>query len=330
MQSLELNNEKLKTPIFIGGEGRSGTRLLRSILGKHNNIFEIPRETYIFGKRSKKINNLYKALIKNNDFETLTLSILTSCFFRKDIAIEKSIKNDFDNNAKQLLTELKHLRKFKELTNEYDCFNLCANYLTLKAKKKRWVEKTPSNIYNISLIKESYPKAKIIIIYRDPRAVCFSWQKKETHKSTLASALSWMRSITKMIELEQAYSNNIYTIKYEDLITNSENELKNLCNFINEDFDTKMLDEIKVVNSYFPDSKDKAGLDTAPINRWKKGLSAPQILFIDLITNNKRKKVGYETTSIKLTPTDIFSLILFSSFEPIKLMMQSLRSITRK
>ena len=136
-QKLEINGKKLKPPIFIGGEGRSGTRLLRNIIGNHKNIFEIERETYLFGKSSVKKNQLFEKLIKNNDTDALTLSILTSMIYKNTIAYKKIMDKDFPEVVIKEFEELRTLGEYKTIKNKFDCFNLCANYLTDKYKKIR-------------------------------------------------------------------------------------------------------------------------------------------------------------------------------------------------
>ena len=64
-----------KSPIIIGGCGRSGTTLLLSIIGAHPNIFSFPDEVMAFfdwvpdeegdGYEPKRIDRLYRAMLLN-------------------------------------------------------------------------------------------------------------------------------------------------------------------------------------------------------------------------------------------------------------------------
>lgn len=326
-QKLEINDKKLKPPVFIGGEGRSGTRLLRSVIGKHKNIFEIERETYLFGKSSVKKNQLFEKLVKNNDIDTLTLSILTSMIYKKDIAYKKIINKEFPEEVINQFKEIKGLNEYKSIKNKFDCFNLCVNYLTNKYGRLRWVEKTPSNIYNMDEILNCYPDAKVIIIYRDPRAVCLSWLKKDKRKSILGALLSWKRAIKQTTKLLNERKNNIYVLKYTNLVLSPESEIKKLCEFIDEEFNPSMIKEINVVNSRFDKMENKSGFNSAAIDRWKKELTVSQKLLIDTITKNEREVLGYPDSDVKLSFSNLFPFIFCLSKEPIELVWKKLGKV---
>lgn len=326
-QKLEINSKKLKPPIFIGGEGRSGTRLLRSIIGNHKNIFEIERETYLFGKSSLKKNKLFKKLVQSNDIDTLALSVLTSMIYKKEVAYEKIINREFPEEIIKQFEEIKVLDEYKTIKNKFDCFNLCANYLTYKSGKLRWVEKTPSNIYNVDEILECYPDAKIIIIYRDPRAVCLSWQKKDKRKSILGTSLSWKKAVHEMTKLASKRNHSVYMLKYQDLVLSPENEIKKLCEFINEEYDSSMMGKVNVVNSHFDDAKNKSGFNTAAIDRWKKELTWNQKLLIDIATKKERKVLGYPDSEEKLSFSDLAPFLFYLVKEPVELMWKKLSKV---
>ena len=282
--------KKLKAPIFIGGEGRSGTRLLRTVIGAHPNIFEIQRETYIFAS-----NKFHESLANKNEFDLLTLSILTGMIFRREMAHKKTLEEDFPEEALKAFNEIRDLPEFKDLKDKYDVFDLAIKYLTIKDAKERWVEKTPYNIYSFDEILDHYPEAKMILIFRDPRPVCASWFKKDPKKSLIGICLNWNRAAKKMNDLLQKHPSQVMMIRYEDLVQDSEKTTKTICNFIGEDFSPKML-EIDVVNSQYQERGDK-GFSDHGFNRWKERLNEYQVHLINLLTKDNRVAMAYTDES---------------------------------
>lgn len=106
-----------------------------------------------------------------------------------------------------------------------------------KSKNIRIIEKTPKHIQALNKINEFYDgRVKFIHITRDPRAVLVS--KHPNHsKKYWVTPKRWINDVKK----GNSYcKKNIIQIKYEDLVSDFENIIKNICNFLKIDFDIKM------------------------------------------------------------------------------------------
>src|SRR3989338_8099593 len=88
-------------------------------------------------------------------------------------------KKQFPKDVIEIHNKLKEHLVFNKKTIFHDIFNFCINNITLSNNKKRWVEKTPNNIFKIPDILSVYPNAKFIEVCRDPRATFFSWKSAE-------------------------------------------------------------------------------------------------------------------------------------------------------
>lgn len=310
----DLKNIVLKPPIFICGSGRSGTKFLLNILGKHKNICSIEEESHLFVRHRVPNYFNYERFEKNNEFEKLALSMLSAMYYGVEIAEDMTRQEKFPKEVKELFQEISFLPEFKSVKSKFDIFDLCAKYLTLQENKKRWVEKTPGNIRNSRFILRLYPNAKFIEIYRDPRAVYLSWKYAKQlyfRRSNIFECLKVWRQFAGLgSELGETLKGQYYRLKYENLLNNPEGELKNICAYLNEEFDPGML-EIKVVNSFFEDIKNENGFSVIPLNRWKKGLSNNEKILIDLLTKKYRKDLNYPDSNAKL---NIFNLIPFIIF----------------
>jgi hypothetical protein len=310
-----------KLPIFIGGAGRAGTRLLRSIIGKIPSIFEIPRETYIFSPKQKKGAKILKKIdSKNNQQDkqkALLIFVLLSIFYKQEIAYKKflSLKNDYENalkiwselpqknnNDKKIislfqkiyplinsLTANSYYEKESFSSTRFAIFDFVVNCLCEENNCLRWVEKTPANIFQIEKILEYYPQAKFIAITRNPYAVYASWKKKDKNKNIISVIKNW-------IEINQAIfknnnQKNFLAIKYEDLITNPEKTIKSLCEFIDEPYSPELLD-VEVLNTH-SEARGTKGFNQDSLNKWKNELNYLEKFVINILTKRLSKLCGY-------------------------------------
>ena len=307
-------DRKLKPPIFIVGCGRSGTTLLLNCLGRHKNIYAIKKETQLFVSYKTKSFLYFDKCEKEKDFEKLTLSILTQIFYGEDYTSKVLWKNQFPREIIKLFEEIKTEDGFKKLKNKYEIFDVCVKYLTSGEKKLRWVEKTPNNIFTTKLLLERYSKAKFVEIYRDPRAVWFSWlsAKFEYFKTSylLECIMVWRRTINQGLGLVNEIPKQYFQVRYEDLINNPTEEITKICNFINEDFDPHMLN-VEVVSNFFDDHKDFKGFSKTPLERWEKMLSTNELMFIDFLTKRQRKRLGYPDSNAKLMLVNLVPFFFF-------------------
>lgn len=113
----------------------------------------------------------------------------------------------------------------------------------------RWVEKTPMNLLKIHDMHSKFINAKFIIIIRDGRDVATSIKKRT---GNLEQGVDYWLQYTS-IGNSAASLDRVYTIFYENLITNMSNELMALCEFLNEKFDVDMMTYYKHERKYYAD-----------------------------------------------------------------------------
>lgn len=110
-----------------------------------------------------------------------------------------------------------------------DELNICKN--------KRWCEKTPKHIHSVKEINSFFEgRCKFIYMVRDGRDVVTS-----VHPSNPNSF--WV-PLSRWIDDNQkglSYGNDVYRVKYEDLIINPEETLGGICNYIDEPFYEELL-----------------------------------------------------------------------------------------
>ena len=185
-----------KNIIFILGMPRSGTSLVEQIITSHSNVFgggELPQLSIIV-KDSLMNNNI----ISSNKTKTLIDDELFAAKLRK---------NYYD-----------YLERF----------NSDKDFIT---------DKAPLNFRWIGLIKILFPNAKIIHCTRDPRDNCFS-----LYKNYFEGGLNFSYDQNELATYYKLYLNlmnfwldlfpgSIYEAKYEKIINNPQNEIKEMLKF---------------------------------------------------------------------------------------------------
>ena len=217
---------KSEMPVFIVGMPRSGTTLLEQIVSSHSKVFG-GGELYFFSDFSKKNKNPEKNLI-----ETL----------------DNLEKKDFFDIGKKYIDKIKEISK----TNKY------------------FTNKLPGNFVNIGLIKLCLPNAKIIHIKRNSLDTCFSCYKTLFSLGNLFSySLGELGSFYKLYQKQMNYYKKVFgkeilNINYEELVANSEKEIKKILKYLDLDFEKTCL---KFYESKKPVYSKPIYKDS--INHWK-------------------------------------------------------------
>lgn len=286
-----------------------------SCLGNHKNIYSVKKEAQLFVNYKTKGFLYFDKYEKEKNIEKLTLSMLTQMFCGENNSCKIIKEGAFPEEIIKLFNEIKNANGFSELKDKYSVFDLCVKYLTLKENKKRWAEKTPNNIFNLNFILHLYPDAKFIEIYRDPRAVSLSWHHAGFEYFKTSNIIEcikiWRSAISKGKELVSKLPYQYHQVKYEELINNPEKELRKICDFLEEEFDPRMLNA-KIINNFFTDLENESGFSKIPLNRWKRGLNNNEKLFVDILTKKYRKISNYPDSDARLTVFNFISFLIFT------------------
>jgi hypothetical protein len=280
---------------FIVGVGRSGTTLLRLMLDSHPDM-AIPDETY-FITELKKLRA--KGITRREKF----FNILVKSFNWGTFHIE----------PKDLRAALKGVRPFT-LLGGIRCF------FTLYAKrfnKSRWGNKTPKYSFKIKFIQSMVPEAHFIHIIRDGRDTALSTKKTwwNTGDDIKKYAESWAWQIREARQ-QSKLCNNYIEIRYEDLLNNTTETLKSICEFIDLSYTEEMeryyeragermeemSKETRHQNKLISKEKrvelhklTKRPPDTSRISRWKTEMSDEDQRAFESIAGNMLRDLGYET-----------------------------------
>ena len=202
-KNIKIKKNKRKI-IFILGMPRSGTSLTEQILSSHGNVFgggELPFIPSIINK-----NFLQDENIKN---------------FNEINDLEKKLSSSQD----QYLTHAS----------------------SLDNSEKSFTDKTPLNFRYIGFLINIFPDLKIINCKRNPIDTCWS-----NFKNYFAGQINFSNNLEDLSEYYNQYesiikfwkkyfSDSIYDLNYENLVNNSETEIKNLIKFCELSWDPNCL-----------------------------------------------------------------------------------------
>ncbi|MEZ5155639.1 MAG: sulfotransferase [Solirubrobacterales bacterium] len=206
---------------FVVGATRSGTTLLRLMLDAHPQI-AIPSETHF-------IPELVSARDKHGATREQMLELLASHRRWGDFTIEPAELAE-RWAAIEPLTGADAVRAFFAL------------YADKHGKHgARWGDKTPGYVKSMREIQGYLPEARFIHLIRDGRDVALSVLKQTWGPQSVEAAAEKWRSRVNRGRSQAPYLGYYLEVKFEDLILQTERELRRICEFIELDFDEDML-----------------------------------------------------------------------------------------
>jgi hypothetical protein len=213
-------------PIFIVGAGSAGTHLLASFLDAHSQISLGP-ELWVFNRRQffqpfATVRQNMSAWLERGLMTDWPLSVAT--FFRDSRHYGHTPASIVDL-ARQSATHREFIDRFFQPT--------------LKERGKSiWGEKTLSNYRCLEDLVRIYPEARIIHMARHGLDTMVSFMKRDT--SAHESAAYWMFENAGVL----AWRNDprYLLVRYEDLVRDTNSEVRRVCKHLGVDFEASMLD----------------------------------------------------------------------------------------
>lgn len=229
----------MRPPIFIIGNPRSGTTLLRLMLTSHRNIV-IPPEcgfaVWFYDKYSRWGESCLDSRLDS---------------FLDDLLSSKKIEHWRLNRADLLeFIEAQRPTSYAQLVScVYQWYGL-AQQRTFT----RWGDKNNFHIHHVPTIRAMFPTSFFVHIVRDGRDVASSYKRlaEKRFESSYAPrlphqiediALQWRENIRVAVEsFAESRWQDVCEVKFEDLVLSTESTLRSLCEKLGEDYDPLMLE----------------------------------------------------------------------------------------
>jgi len=221
-------------PVIIIGLPRSGSSLLAEVASNLTDWYVF--DDLYFYRKAKSLNATSERL---NDSQLIELVSFLGGQVRARLkygfyCIPNIALADVDKFNEALIETFKdNLPFWHELLAEF------MTRLALSQGCSNWGFKAPQDFMNAQYYAKIFPKVKFIFLYRDPRKVLssFKFVDKGNGDSRLYHpvfySLYWRMAIQELSKLQKTVPNQVLSVRYEDLVRNSDEQINFISLFLN-------------------------------------------------------------------------------------------------
>jgi len=278
-------------PVFVVGVARSGTTLLASMLSTHSRL-DCGPESRFFAR--------YRHLSPAQQRRTLDSALWPG----PATDFIASLRNQGHPIVELFGLPIDDIRAW--LAGRPPSLATMLESLTVLhaegAGKPRWVEKTPRHLLMTDTIRSLWPEAAIVRIVRDPRDVALSLAGMPFAKDSVVGNLVRVDHDDRASRERIQADPRAMTLRYEDLVTEPERELRRVCQFVGEPYEPAMLDARETASKVAADHewwKDPVAgpLQTTRIDRWKQEMRPDVQQFAASHLAGYLREHGYEAAA---------------------------------
>lgn len=305
----------MKPPIFIVGPHRAGSTLWHNLIAMCAGVMRLTDPRFLSNTRHKDFRYFLRTGVGDLAVDQEVDKMVELCFAKKNqpglnstfwrfenikAADDPRLKQEISRRIKETDRSLGAIAKIfiEEITRFGGCRRACVKF--------------PVDISHLPELLSWFPDCRIVHITRDPRAMAMS--KTNDPSGTALRVLkhprlAWLiRKLNVYIviaEYRQAarvhqrfQQRSDYSLfRYEDLLAEPEKTLKNLCQFLQEDFSEDLLHPEKGVHEHQPSSltgKQQKAFDPNAAIRWQDKISALDKWLITFLTRRSMRILGYD------------------------------------
>ena len=221
-------NEDIR-PFFIIGSGRSGNTLLRRVLFNHSQL-HIPPETYVLAHIIRLFN-----LNKNMAWKDIVYLVFAQFAYHPEF-------ETFNISLRPLVKELveipQHKRSLAYILDRFYLYHAAQHHIECR----RWGDKTPINTFYLNWIVSVFPKSQFIHILRDGCDVAASYYKTGIYDDISAAGMRWVNSVKAAQRFMKSRAGQCIELRYENFVTHPEKTVRQVCDFLDVDFEAGMLE----------------------------------------------------------------------------------------
>lgn len=247
--------------IFLVGARRSGTNWLQRILTAHPEIGGLPSETYVF-------NMGVRPLVERFQYANPGSPMMAKMFAERDRFLD-GLRDLLDGAFLDNIDRLPEPVRFM-------------------------AERTPWHVYDLDLIKDVYPDARVVHIVRDGRAVARSLLAKHWGPTTMEDAAEeWRSSVVSGRRGAELFGERYREVRYEELLADMAGGVDELFAWLSLDLDAETRERVLVeAGSEFNVDPGAPGIRA---DKWRGLLSERDLARFNRIAGAQLTECGYET-----------------------------------
>ena len=303
-------NNYLSKPVFICGHRKAGTTLLINLFDGINDAIVYPDDSgffymyypyYALGHftNKEKIDRIVNRIANKNLGEIIE---------RQDIDSSKKAML-YDRQKKFINSLLSYNKKIFSTKDMLEYFiETFRQAFQSKVKPKCWIEKTTSTeIYAIE-IKNWFKNAKFIHLIRDPRdnlsSLLSGWEKRYNKFNPSVNYLIHSMIERGLLGFNMAITNrkiigksNYLVVKYEDLVSNPNETMKELAKFVGISFSDILVQPSTFSNNWVGNNfegKVFKGVSAKNVGKWNTRISQENAMLMEYYFSDLMDYFGYK------------------------------------
>ncbi len=278
--------------MFVCGFPKSGTTLLTSLLDGHPELLVFPVEA-----------RLFRTLKNAEPPEWLTYTLEWSGV-RKLVDLSTysdDVAAPFRDVDQARFRELVSARWEASGRTPRDLLEGCVTaYAETEglATDRPWVEKSPEQEHVLPQLAEWWPGLRVIYIVRDPRSAFAAFRKKRRTRGDDLLLERFVARWSKSVRCAErhAAAHPTHVVRFEDVTGDPRPTLTAVREFLGIAWSDTLLEPTIRGRSWAGNSmfgEQHEGISTAPAERWRERLEAPEVRFIEAWLGPVMRRVGY-------------------------------------
>jgi Sulfotransferase family len=285
---------------FAAGQAKSGTTLLIALLDGHPQLLVLPEETAYFPTALNK----YGRRGRRAQLDYLTNEALSRVLFGRPSEWETT---DYTHFPSSEFRERFERAAFDPANGQADLLVLMMQAYAATMRRPldgivRWVEKTPANRRFVPQILQRFPRAKILLTLRDPRAILAAQitleRTRRTREFSVYYCVSHWLQAARLALRGEARELPALTTRYEDLVADPPVAMRRVCDFLEIAFDPDVVLAPTKAGKFWggnsASEREFSAISTERAQTWRAELSEEEIGWVEWHCRELMARFGYE------------------------------------